>query len=432
MSTMFALSLTPVIFLIGVSVDYSRANRTGVMLQDAIDSATLGGAFVSATNRESIASNVFTSNASTIGGSGTTATFSTTAEYYQGVATTTIPTTFLKAVSINSITVSKTARVTFGSAVFACVVALGTGLDVNTNAITFNGSPSVNLDGCSLRSNKSMTCNGHNTNSTGAYAVGTVTNCANAHSNNSAQNDIYNALKSNISTTCSSTFNDAIYNTTWSAGSSLGGAYVTSSTSSAYDTYHVCGNLTLSGTGSLYNSTSKDMVVYVENGSINVTNGAALTANRITFILAGSDTATIATKKSGNGAGAGNTTYSSTTPGHTIDFPNGAGQAASLTLSPSTASTNPWKGIAVFQDPNLTSSIDATWSSGASLYVDGIVYMPNSNVTASGNFASGVGACTSIITKTFSGNGNISLKESQTACDALNVSYPKTDPHISY
>ena len=42
MSTMFALSLTPVIFLIGVSVDYSRANRTGVMLQDAIDSATLG------------------------------------------------------------------------------------------------------------------------------------------------------------------------------------------------------------------------------------------------------------------------------------------------------------------------------------------------------------------------------------------------------
>ena len=34
---MFGLSLIPIVGLIGAAVDYSRANRTGVMLQDAID-----------------------------------------------------------------------------------------------------------------------------------------------------------------------------------------------------------------------------------------------------------------------------------------------------------------------------------------------------------------------------------------------------------
>ena len=38
-ATIFGVALMPTMFMVGVSIDYSRANRAGAMLQESVDAA---------------------------------------------------------------------------------------------------------------------------------------------------------------------------------------------------------------------------------------------------------------------------------------------------------------------------------------------------------------------------------------------------------
>ena len=107
----------------------------------------------------------------------------------------------------------------------------------------------------------------------------------------------------------------------------------------------------------------------------------------------------------------GNNTYPSS-----INFPNGNGKTASLTLSPPLGSTNPWQGVALFQDPKLTNT-DNKWGPGADFSADGLVYLPNSNVVTDGNTSSSNAKCSKFVMNSFVTNGSVNLDFDQIGCE---------------
>jgi hypothetical protein len=114
-------------------------------------------------------------------------------------------------------------------------------------------------------------------------------------------------------------------------------------------------------------------------------------------------------------------TGSSTTTS-VIDFPNGNGQSATLSLSPPTQADNPWKGIALYQDPVMTSHVANNWGPGATFNADGIVYLPNSDVEMQGVAASGNLKCSKFVTKTFTTKGAVNLNFAQVAAGCETIS----------
>jgi hypothetical protein len=128
---------------------------------------------------------------------------------------------------------------------------------------------------------------------------------------------------------------------------------------SGYTEYHVCGDLTLSGTGYLTGSApTTDSVIIVENGNLILANNASISTTRVAMVLTGTNSS----------------------PGQ-ITFPNGNGHGATLSLSPVTGAGNPWQGISLYQDPNQTTQVSDTWGPGATLNFDGIAYLRYANVT---------------------------------------------------
>jgi hypothetical protein len=106
-----------------------------------------------------------------------------------------------------------------------------------------------------------------------------------------------------------------------------------------------------------------------------------------------------------------------------INFPNGNGKAATLSLSPSTSVSNPWRGVALYQDPSLTKDVDNTWGPGAALNADGLVYLPKSNVVTNGNTDSNNSQCTKFVLNRLRTNGSVNLNFTQSTnnCEALGL-----------
>ena len=397
MSVIFALTLVPVLSGVGAAIDYSHANSVKTVLQASLNSALLAGAKDGTSNWQTVASNVFNANVVAKGATMGTPTFKLQNAVYSGVATASVPTKFMGLISIQTIAVSVKASVGGSLSAGACLISLDAGKSTTDVGMVFNGAPNVNMSGCAIRSNTSLTCNGHSGGAVAAIATGTATGCSNSQSGASALKDIYAALASNITTTCGASYLGA----TWSPGSPPPPASMKTVSKGTYTEYHVCGDLTLSGSGALMGAApASDAVIIIENGGLNVSNNASITTARTTIILTGD-----------------NSRPSS------ISFPNGNGNAASLSLSPSTGSSNPWQGISLYQNPSLTNGVDDSWGPGATFNADGVVYLPKANVTTKGNAGSANSKCTVIVTNTFTTNGSIDLSFSQssTACSALGV-----------
>jgi len=402
----FAFAMVPLAGLIGGAVDFAFATRTDAKLQAGLDAAVLAGAR-DGTDDWSIAANtVFSENVDTAFRLGASPTFTRDEDGdVTGSIAVTVPTHLIKIVGISSIPVTAHS-VASADRLYdnSCILTLGTGHSVSSDSITFNGAPNIQLDQCTLRSNTSMRCNGHGGGSVASIAAGAVSGCSNPQPNSTVVPDIYAHLANNITPTCGGARPGA----TWTPGVVPVG--VTSTDRGTYTEHHVCGNLTLSGSGFLTgNAPAKDTVIVIENGSLVLDDSASISTQRVTFVLTG------------------NNSYPSA-----IDFPNG-GHAATLNLSPSTSQGNPWRGVSVFQDPILT-NVDNDWGSAVTLNPDGVVYLPNSNVTMSGHGASGVTGCTKFVSSTFRTNGGVNLayKPSSPACASLAVNqWFEAAPYLS-
>jgi hypothetical protein len=297
-----------------------------------------------------------------------------------------LPTAF-RVLGLSSLNINVSSVVTGSQPDNSCILTLDQGQARSDVSLTLNGAPVVNLTGRALRSNTSMTCKGHNGNATASIAAGTVSGCSNPQNNAAVVTDIYSAIAANITTQCGSSRIGA----TWTGGSPAPKTGVVTVNNNGYTEYHVCGDLLVTGSGYLTGSSpGSDSLIIIENGSLNVDSSAQISTARTAIILTG------------------NNNYASA-----INFPNGKGHAATLSLSP-VIGTGPWQGVSLYQNPSLTNSVDDTWGPGATFNADGVVYLPHTNMTMHGSGASNNYQCTKFVVNTFTTDGSVNLNFAQT------------------
>ena len=270
-----------------------------------------------------------------------------------------------------------------------CLLTLGAG------GITSNGAPNSNLSGCDIKSNTSARCNGHNLDADVGDAVGTNNGCGVIENSGVTPTvDPYSGLASNIpSNTCSSYPQEPAKkngtplppSNTWTGNHNLSGNVI------------VCGDLQL--TGNVTINASSGAVLVIENGQLD-TNGYTIQTS------------------SGSGL---TVVFSGTAGGSYIHAPTGGG-----TLDIAAPTSGPWSGIAIYQDPKLTSGVDISAAGNSPTWdITGVVYLPNSNVTFSGavNKSSNGQSCFVLVANSvlISGTGSIL---STGGCAAAGVNMP--------
>jgi putative Flp pilus-assembly TadE/G-like protein len=395
-----ALALIPVITAAGGAVDYSRANSFRTKLQSALDAAVLAGARDGSAGWDQQARNTFDANmqnklglslqttVSFDGGSGGS---------YRGSAVATIQTAFLGIVGISSYDVAVKANAISAEGDNSCILTLDKGQPSTHVSLSLNGAPVIDLSGCSIRSNTALDCNGHDGNLTKAIAGGMAAGCSNPKSYSATVPDIHAPLASNITPQCGS----SQLGVTWTAGALPSSAGFKTVSNLGRTEYHVCGDLTLEGTGNLMGvAPGSDALIVIENGSLNLSNNASIAVTRMGIVLTGDNSV----------------------PAQ-INFPNGNGKVAKLALSPPLEQNNPWQGVALYLDPKLTKNVDNKWGPGADFSADGLVYLGNSNVVTDGNTTSNNAKCSKFVMNQFRTNGSVRLDfdQSATSCAAIGL-----------
>ena len=392
----FALVLAPLIWLGGAAVDYSRASARQVQLQSALDAAILAGAGAGGDQWISVATRVFESVLPPGGGEhAPTPTFSRSGDAFTGGVTESVRNSLLAVLGQSSVEIGAVSRGVLSPGLVdnSCILTLDQGQPSAHQGMTFNGAPNVALTGCTLRSNTSIRCNGHGTGTPASLAVGT-SNCNNPQPNVKAVPDIHAALAQNIRTKCTS-----YPGATWIPGTLPTSPRMERSYDDPrVDIYHVCGTLTLSGSGALFGSTpTRDSLIVIENGGLTMDARADVQAFRTAIILTGDNSRP-----------------------STIEFPNGNGQGATLTISPP-RNAGTWTGVSIYQNPALTNGVDADWGPGATMIVDGLVYLPRANVTMRGNSSAGSAGCSKFVFNTLRTNGSVDLKQTATGCASIGL-----------
>src|ERR1041384_8095011 len=109
----FAVSLVPLVGLIGAATDYSAANSARTNLQASLDAALLAGAKDGTTSWETTALNAFNANLKANFMTGVTPTFQlTSARAYAGTVTATVPSNFLGVLVVSGINIKATGTAT--------------------------------------------------------------------------------------------------------------------------------------------------------------------------------------------------------------------------------------------------------------------------------------------------------------------------------
>lgn len=410
-AVIFGLTAMPAVMLVGGALDFARAARYADHLQAAVDAATLYGAIVTLDDRDARAKEVLSANLAAAGGVGPLQSSFSVSEVspmglpsvYTGSGTITLPTSFMKIMNINEITLTRVARAEFGSGDGSCILTLGADMELEDDAMVFNGAPKVDLSGCTLRSNKSMKCNGGGIGAYASIAVGDVTKCPNPIPHSRPIPDIYKVLQDEIELKCGA----SVLGATWSAGDAPSGPAMIVTQRAGYKQVNVCGPLTLSGSGDLTPANStEDWLIIVENGSLILSTDADVAFHRTTLVLSGE------------------------TGDHHVEFPSGTGKLASLAVSSAIGETNPWRGIAIYQDPRLTTGVDLDWGPGATFTFDGVAYFPNAAFLLSGVAQTGPSACSKIVSYSFRINGAVGLKQNVEGCANQKVAEYRTYPRL--
>src|SRR5262249_23784989 len=123
---------------------------------------------------------------------------------YSAQVTGSVPTSILGMIRIDSIAITANATAKASPPDDSCILTLDHGQSTSHVSLNLNGAPIVNLTGCSIRSNTSLDCNGHDGDVTMGIAAGTAGACGQPRPNASIVPDTYTALASNITTQCGS------------------------------------------------------------------------------------------------------------------------------------------------------------------------------------------------------------------------------------
>jgi Flp pilus assembly protein TadG len=275
-----------------------------------------------------------------------------------------------------------------------CILALaGSGAE----GITSNGAPKADMQGCDVMSNTSATCNGHNLNANVGSAHLTNNGCGIVQKSSvPVVTDPYSGLASQIpADTCGGSYPQKPAkkkdpslpsSNQWSGTYSLSGYKV------------VCGDQQLIG-DTMINAPSGAVLV-IENGQLD-TNGYTLQT------ASGSGLTVVFT-------GANNASYQ--------HVPGGGG-----TLDIAAPTSGTWSGIAIYQDPNLTTNVDVSFAGNSPTWeITGMIYLPHASVTFSGavNKSSHGSYCFGMVVDNITINGTAYIFAGDNQCSSAGLVLP--------
>jgi hypothetical protein len=234
-----------------------------------------------------------------------------------------------------------------------CMVALAS--SGVTPALHTNGAPNANLAGCNVMSNTGATCNGHNLAADVGDAHGTNDGCGvKQNSNVPTIPDPYAGLVSNVPPDpCSSYPQEPSKRN----GPALPSSNVLAGQQTWNGNVTYCGDLKLNGPVTI-DTSSSGAVLVIENGDLDTNGFPIQTSNGSALTIV----------------------FSGTSGGGYTHAPTGGG-----TLDITAPTTGPWKGVAVYQDPRISTGMDISAAGNSPTWdITGLVYLPHSSVTFSG------------------------------------------------
>jgi Flp pilus assembly protein TadG len=401
-----ALILTALIGVVGLAVDVGMWYRTNRALQNAADAAVIAAALNNTASYQSEARAVAATYGFIHGANGITVTALNNqtcpggaTDCYQVTIAQDTAQVFFSPVIGNFTPSLAGAAMAGGSQTHSyCLLALGgSGTDP---ALLGNGVPAANLDNCSIMSNTGMTCHGHNTGATYGDAHTTNSGCGNTQrSNVPAVADPYSGLATNIpANTCLLYPQEPAILPVLNQWGMTGITTVKTLTDppTIANGQIVCGDLKLNGDVTL-TTASPGSVLLIENGKLDMNGHTLKTAagSALTIIFSGTT---------------GNYTHAPT-GGGTLDF--------------NAPTSGAWSGVAIYQDPALTTGVDISAAGSSPTWnISGLVYLPHSSVLFSGavNKSSNGASCFALVVDniTINGTGEI-LKTGGCAAAGLNL-----------
>jgi Putative Flp pilus-assembly TadE/G-like len=273
-----------------------------------------------------------------------------------------------------------------------CLLALSE----SGTALRTNGAPNSDFTGCTIMSDAAATCNGSNLKATYGLAAGTNSGCGiTQDSNIPVVKDPYLAMKANIpANTCGTNASNfpqlTKHGSTWSGGTSWSGPQ------NLNGTLQMCGDVQLTGNVVINTpDNTTGAVLEIENGQLDLNGFTLSTANgsAVTIVFSG-----VTTNPPGN--------YQH------IPTDNSSGQGGVLDIQAPSGSSALFQGMAIYQDPNLTTGVDITYKgNNPDWKISGGVYLPNSNLQISGAVSQSTngGDCFVMITSTVWINGTSNI-----------------------
>jgi hypothetical protein len=293
-----------------------------------------------------------------------------------------------------------------------CMLALAS--SGAAQGIRTNGSPTGNMNGCDSMSNTAAQCNGSNLGLDTSYAAGSNNGCGAKQVANPPLKDPYSYLATAnpggipplSSSGCAGNYpQETKHGNAYSVAASnkLSGSLNLSAGNN-----FKCGDQMLTANTVIKTPLGSPAVLVIENGQLDL-NGFSLTTSSgsaVTLVFSGT-----------NGGG-----YIHAPTDNT----NGTGGV--LDITPPT--TGPWAGVAIYQDPTLTTGVDVSAAGNSPTWnITGLVYMPHASVTLKGAIdkSTNGNSCLVMVADNFqiSGNGGI-LKTDIGKCTQAGLTMPTT------
>ena len=352
---------TVIVAIVGLGIDVIGWYRTERAMQNAADAAAIAAARNGTATTYAFEAKAVAAEYGFVDGSGNvtvtawnnqTCPNGQTDCYLVTVATSAAPQFFSQVVGFAAPKLSSAAMAGGAQTHYYCLLALASsGYDP---AIRTNGAPKANLAGCSIMSNTSATCNGHNLNADNGDAHKTDNGCGvNENSNVPIAADPYKSLASDIPANSCASFpqESGGKQTTWSGAITLPATQI------------ICGDLQLTGPVTL-TTASPGSVLVIVNGQLDTGSKKGYTlqtasGSALTIIFTGTDPT-----------------------GQYTHAPTGGG-----TLNFNAPTSGTWSGVAIYQDPNLPAGKDVDVSAAGNSPtwpITGLVYLPHASVTWSG------------------------------------------------
>ena len=244
--------------------------------------------------------------------------------------------------------------------------------------IRTNGSPTGNMNGCDSMSNTAAQCNGSNLGLGISFAHGSNNGCGAKQIQQAPLADPYAYLAINIpalsSSGCGGNYQqETKHGNSYSVQTPLGatnkvthvslkGYNPTSSSIASNQNNFMCGDQMLAGDVVIDTPLGQPAVLVIENGQLDL-NGHTLTSSTGSAVTI---------------------VFSGTTGGYShalSDNTNGTGGAIDI----SAPTSGPWSGVAVYQDPSLTTGVDVSAAGNSPTWnITGLIYMPHATITLKG------------------------------------------------